>query len=428
MQKEVSVILLAVLLVASVGAIFLIKENYGQAILSRASTVKSQATVQTLPALQQIPAQPRLSTKPVSIITPTMPRCPTGTVVPYSNMIITNSTTFCPGTYFRITGMSVQGSNIVLDCNGATFEGDFDITKINQSGYSSSTPLFLEIFNSDTVEVKNCNVRRYEEGVVSYNSNKLSIHDNKIAYAIYGLRFMGIPNSKIFENTIERILFTGIFLSSSTGNKVYQNTLNDYTHSWLYYPPPSTPPPTPPGGEGEPQEPLPPQPPITICPGVAIHLIDSSDNEIILNTIERICKMGIILAGSPPTPHGQFGASKRNKVLKNELDSIYQIGILTSYDENAIIEKNTVRNTPSTITLGVESQALINYNNFYLINQNDPQDNQGGPNTWANNFYSDVGQTYSTCTDANSDDICDIPRSIYGSTGSRDQTPSKIPN
>ena len=80
-----------------------------------------------------------------------------GEVVPVDGMLITEDTTFVPGTYALPTGVKIGAAGITLDMNGATLDGvDFGGFGVNLNGF-------------DDVTIRNGTLRGYFYGAIVRN-------------------------------------------------------------------------------------------------------------------------------------------------------------------------------------------------------------------------------------------------------------------
>ena len=84
-------------------------------------------------------------------------------VVPYEDISISNSTTFCAGTYyFNDTGgngvVIITGDNLVLDCNNSVFIGN-----------NTSVSKFIDAWDRVNITIKNCKFEGYNVGISLHN-------------------------------------------------------------------------------------------------------------------------------------------------------------------------------------------------------------------------------------------------------------------
>ena len=92
-----------------------------------------------------------------------------GPIVPTDGMVITEDTTFVPGTYELPNGVSIGASNITLDMNGATLVGtDFANYGVTCIGF-------------DNVTIQSGVVRNYYYGFRIENGAGIQILDNDLS-------------------------------------------------------------------------------------------------------------------------------------------------------------------------------------------------------------------------------------------------------
>lgn len=87
-------------------------------------------------------------------------------LVPLDELQITGNTTFCPGTY-KAVGMEVLnlllGTHLIVQCNGTIVRGNLSEFPFPADPFSS--PGISIVYDSGTVEVKNCIFTNYTEGI-----------------------------------------------------------------------------------------------------------------------------------------------------------------------------------------------------------------------------------------------------------------------
>ena len=93
---------------------------------------------------------------------------PCDCIVPTDGMVITQDTTFCPGTYNLPNGIRIGADNIKLDCDGAVLVG-------NGSNYG------IYLNGRRGVVIENCRVRNYSyAGFYLYSSENNYLINNKV--------------------------------------------------------------------------------------------------------------------------------------------------------------------------------------------------------------------------------------------------------
>ena len=129
----------------------------------------------------------------------------------------------CPG-----NGLIIGASGITLDCNGHTVDG----TGGNQGIYIS---------NKQNVEIKNCNVRDFDDGIRLYSSSSGNTLTNNTANSNNknGIILSSSSNNNILtDNTADSNVFYGIVLSFSSGNNtITGNTAQNNNYHGIYLSP-----------------------------------------------------------------------------------------------------------------------------------------------------------------------------------------------
>ncbi len=145
-------------------------------------------------------------------------------VEPSSNLVLSSNTVFCEGDYNLEEGMTINSSNVILDCNGAHIigagtsqgvasSGVFDLNFwINKtSNLQNMSPIINNIagFISsigfiENITVKNCNIEGFENGLNMTAIKNLelvnnTVHDNRggIVFAAY---YGTIKGNKAYNN------------------------------------------------------------------------------------------------------------------------------------------------------------------------------------------------------------------------------------
>lgn len=111
-------------------------------------------------------------------------------VIPYDDMVITEDTTFCNGRYFLPNGISIEASNITLDCNNSKLVGNGTGSYYN-TGIDMFHPHHYNI-------VKNCEVSNYTQAFF-VKSRGNNFEGNVASDSVWsGFRIFGSNN--IFDN------------------------------------------------------------------------------------------------------------------------------------------------------------------------------------------------------------------------------------
>jgi parallel beta-helix repeat protein len=148
--------------------------------------------------------------------------CAPGEVIPYDDMEITSNTKLCRG-FYNIPDSGDQGviiiksDNVILDCNGATINGDDSGIGIYNNGF-------------DDVILKNCNIQNYGVGIgvgySSYNTITSSSSSNNVRgivmeYSSYNT----LTSNSVYGNNLDGVYMVGSSNNTLTFNNVYSNNL-----------------------------------------------------------------------------------------------------------------------------------------------------------------------------------------------------------
>jgi parallel beta-helix repeat protein len=145
--------------------------------------------------------------------------CAPGEVYPYDDMEITSDTKLCRG-FYNIPDSDDQGviiiksDNVVLDCNGATINGDGSGIGIYNNGF-------------DNVILKNCNIKNYEFGIGTVHSSYNTITSNNISNNSYGIDMEYSSNNTLNSNNIHSNSLYGIYMVYSSGNALNNKIKNN---------------------------------------------------------------------------------------------------------------------------------------------------------------------------------------------------------
>ncbi|MBN1385645.1 right-handed parallel beta-helix repeat-containing protein [Candidatus Woesearchaeota archaeon] len=142
------------------------------------------------------------------------------------NTVISSDALLCPGTYYvkdaDLNGiLSITGDNVVIDCNGAVFEGD---------GYASNRRTRgVRLSGKTNITFIDCDFTRYYYAVSSESSSGINIVDSEMYtnyYAIYTYSSTGL---NITNNTLHNNVY-GLY-SASTYNSIFiNNTIRDNSY------------------------------------------------------------------------------------------------------------------------------------------------------------------------------------------------------
>jgi len=169
-------------------------------------------------------------------------------LTPYEDMIITEDTTFCPGTYYlngSDTGaIDINANDITLDCNGATIIGNWSETGNNQ--YYG-----IYVNNQNNFTINNCTIKNFDRGLYlgfatngtinnsNFTDNRMGIHISRFSQQ------SEITNNLFYNNSYSGIWFynpaltNGLLISNNTfydwgGGIGEESTLTKATNLTIY--------------------------------------------------------------------------------------------------------------------------------------------------------------------------------------------------
>lgn len=108
-------------------------------------------------------------------------------VEPVDGMTITESTEFCSSTYDLLSGITITGDNLVVDCHSAILRGIVGQSEIG-----------LKVVNSNNLTLRNCNIVTFTQGLYLKNVTNSLIEDNSLLKNRIGIRLLDA-----FENSIK---------------------------------------------------------------------------------------------------------------------------------------------------------------------------------------------------------------------------------
>ncbi len=345
---------------------------------------------------------------------------PKGCVTPTNGMQIDQDTELCPGYYTQMEkGIEITNDGIVLDCKGATLNGL--IKQTTQQGKITYVvgKTGIRWYGISNVEVKNCNLEFYGEGISASNSDGNLIHDNDITMTGVGISSNG-DSTEINNNRVTSS-WNGIGLSSSNNHQIYQNflmlntigirlyfsqtnTVFDNTILYSQYAAPITTDSNPSYNDN----------------GVAILLQENSNsNEINENFMDHN-KVGVWVSNS--NDNSVYDNKIQNTIGtgKPHLDGIGIYVEANGQDvENNAFVHNTIENSAQAgiATNAYKSGGIIQFNNFFRnnfiknsIHAVDPFDDNEWDDGSLGNYWDDHQGII--CDDSDGDGICNNPRDI----------------
>lgn len=319
------------------------------------------------------------------------PATPLGCTVPTNGMIITQSTTFCPGTYTLPDGIRLHGNNILLDCNGATldhgatsgYNSKFGIitSPYGWGGWTNfSLNKFSPTYYHSKIEIKNCNIINYDFGINIFLTEDAKIHHNSVTnFRPEGISIMDSGRVQVYENFVKDGETSGIRFYDTKRSTAKNNRVENVGIFTI---------------TGGPE-------PMTTCllgAGIWFDGLITTHNEAIDNVLDHNCWGVHILPNQySPIPGTQpfYSTIQNNRIARNTIKNSVLYGIYTdthgygSGSMNTFMRNNFINN---------QAHALDVWNNTY-------ERNYWGP-----------------CIDANNDGICDSPTPVPVSN--IDPTPS----
>lgn len=136
---------------------------------------------------------------------------------PVDGMNISKSTTFCPGTYYLPSGISINANNVTLDCDNAILNG-------NNSSIGTNG---IIIENKNEAAIKNCEVIKYENGVYLLSSSNNIVNNNNIHSNLNGI--------KLSSDSFNGLTIKYNNLYNNTNYNLYNNNINDIYAKYNYW-------------------------------------------------------------------------------------------------------------------------------------------------------------------------------------------------
>jgi len=134
-------------------------------------------------------------------------------IIPTDSLIISNDTTFCPGSFSLAEGMIVNNDNIIIECNNTMITG-------KDEGYG------LLINKRKGNIIRKCIIQGFQMGIALQSSNQNQIVGNIILENEIGIFISASNGNKIFSNIILNNSKNGITLSDSKENTITGNAIN----------------------------------------------------------------------------------------------------------------------------------------------------------------------------------------------------------
>lgn len=110
-------------------------------------------------------------------------------VVPEDGMVVGSSLSFCSDVYYLDNGISIVGSNIKVDCDGAVLKS-----------WNGGKGVSIE--HSSNVTLSNCRIVSYNTGIYVRNSSQVFLEDNHLVRNQVGSRFVVVSGSATFNHDV----------------------------------------------------------------------------------------------------------------------------------------------------------------------------------------------------------------------------------
>ncbi|OYT32637.1 hypothetical protein B6U93_01110 [Candidatus Woesearchaeota archaeon ex4484_78] len=133
-------------------------------------------------------------------------------ITPTDGMKITENTKFCSDTYDLFKGITIEKSNIELDCNQAILRG-------------AKTGAGIKIKNAKNITVKNCNIATYDIAIVMNKVLFSSIINNNFVKNRIGIRALESYENKI-EGNNDKSSYKAASMVNSKFNLIIFNNKN----------------------------------------------------------------------------------------------------------------------------------------------------------------------------------------------------------
>jgi parallel beta-helix repeat protein len=343
--------------------------------------------------------------------------------IPYGGMVITQNTTFCPGTY-KINGTIIVGYGITLGCKDTVLLGDRSFAGLDTSSMST---------------IKNCKLINFSSGYSGMHRSLNSFINNTIINpSYYAFQLHDEYNSTFINNTILDCTTGGFriwwgsnynkFLgnnikncsgTSETSGAFFFDWYSDYNlfinnnlrDNYKAFNLPDT--------------------------WYSVHYNNSFINNTLFNNNFGFylgSSVGADIEGNNITNSSWYGIfsdySSGNSIHNNLFNDNY-IGVyLTSSNNTEIYDNYISFSSYYNVYLSQSTNNTVYHNNLFN-NRTKQAYEQLGFNYWdyyqEGNYWSDYDEDIEGCIDANADGICDLPYNISGGIN-KDNYPFKKSN
>lgn len=105
------------------------------------------------------------------------------------NLVIGSSAELCSDVFFLKNGLTINSSNVVLDCSGAVLN-------------SVSGKTGITVRDASNVTVKGCRIVHFDYGFLVWNSTKVYLKDNHLIRNNVGAGFISARDSATFNHDV----------------------------------------------------------------------------------------------------------------------------------------------------------------------------------------------------------------------------------
>lgn len=131
-------------------------------------------------------------------------------IVPENLIQIAKNSTFCYGTYNIPEGIQIINDNIALDCNNSVISGSF-VSK------------GISIDSKNSIIIKNCIIKNYENGIYLKNSTNTLIKNNNLSKNNIGINLINAFENNVENNYDDSRLYPLNLINSKFNVFFYQN-------------------------------------------------------------------------------------------------------------------------------------------------------------------------------------------------------------
>ncbi len=134
-------------------------------------------------------------------------------IEPKASMVIRDTSTLCPGTYYLDDGLTIDNSSISIICNNTIIIG-------HDEGFG------LLINSKQGVVVRNCRLKNFQVGIALTYATDSILAGNVLTDNNIGILISGSDHNRIISNIASNNSESGIVLSGSGINTIIKNKVN----------------------------------------------------------------------------------------------------------------------------------------------------------------------------------------------------------